>query len=127
MEHNNPLPKRNIFIVPEGYFEKMEHSIREKVHQKEKTNQTQFSWSRLAPVGIAAAIILIGLFKSPTEPSAGTPEELLADVSEEQLSLYLSVNESPGSESITTAAEHLDEFEEEYLFVNEKDSFINLN
>lgn len=127
MENNHPFPKRNIFIVPEGYFEKMEHSVRERVQNKESAAIPPFSWTRLAPVGVAAAILLIGLFIRPTGNSSGTPEEILADVSEEQLTLYLSMNESPGTESITISSENLDEFEEEYIFVNESDSFINLN
>lgn len=127
MEHNSPLPKRNIFIVPEGYFEQMEGLVKEKVKRPTAATVSPFTWNRLTPIGVVAAIILIGLFIRPTSSPTGSPEELLADVSEEQLSLYLSINESPGTESITSTSDNLDEIEQEYLFINETDSFINLN
>ena len=89
MKKLEDIPKNNIFEVPEGYFDKLPGVIQSRVAAKEK--QSTIGVYGLA-LKVALPLLTIGLavfliFRE-NDPH-GSPEDLLASVSTEQLSDYL--------------------------------------
>ena len=80
------IDKKETFKVPEGYFEDLPMKIQQRISQEEKPQRFSIpSWS----LALAASLLLIVTFVfilPGNEPSA---EELLAEVSQEELVEYL--------------------------------------
>ncbi len=95
MKKLDDIPKKNIFEVPDGYFDRLPMKIQARV---ETVNQTHTSpvWSlaiRYALPIVIAGFALVYFLK----PKAYETEELLASISNEHLVAYL--QESDISES----------------------------
>jgi hypothetical protein len=91
MKKLGDIPKKNIFEVPDGYFERLPLKIHGKVETAVETHSLPI-WNlaiRYALPAIIVAVALIYYFK----PSSYKTEELLADVSNEHLVAYLSESE----------------------------------
>ncbi|MFM9074654.1 MAG: hypothetical protein ACKORJ_03685 [Bacteroidota bacterium] len=106
----NPLTNKNIYTVPEGYFEALEHNIRQ------RTEAPASSAFRLSPftlklAGVAAMVTIAAWLFFP-EPTVGTsPEDLLAAVSDEHLEAYLTETSGPDAEDILLPGSLSDETE----------------
>jgi len=89
MKKLEDIPKNNIFEVPEGYFDKLPGIIQSRVAAKETAPGIGIYGLvlkvALPMMAIGLAVFLIFRENDPH----GTPEDLLASVSTEQLSDYL--------------------------------------
>lgn len=81
------IDKKNLFEVPEGYFEELPEKIQKKISDeggKPKTRDLP-AWT----LGIAASLLfLLGFFITMNDSSVDI-EAMLADVSEEDLATYV--------------------------------------
>ncbi len=88
MKRLDEIPKKSLFEVPEGYFEKLPGVIQARVAIPTAVGM---AWGRLAlryalPVLVLAAA---ALFIINREPGAEGPEEVIASLESEQLVAYL--------------------------------------
>ena len=91
MKKLEDIPKKNIFEVPEAYFERLPLRIQAKVETAPQTHSLPV-WNlalRYALPAVIAAVALVYYFK----PTSYETEELLAEVSNEHLVAYLSESE----------------------------------
>ena len=97
-EEKQPFSKRNIFTVQDGYFDVLES----KIHQRTRKNES-YSWyllkSNSFKVALAVATIVLAFFLWPSTDTT-SPEQLLTDVSEEELIRYLEENTLPEQDDI---------------------------
>jgi hypothetical protein len=118
MENNDKLPRRNIFIVPDNYFDSMESEIRKKISKPEKSLYAFFFSTRFRLAMVASVVVFaIMFFLLPNETPAD-PEALLAGVSDEELSRYLEENTLPESDDIL----YFNEYNEEDILTIELNS-----
>jgi hypothetical protein len=118
MENNDKLPRRNIFIVPDNYFDSMESEIRKKINKPEKSTYDFFFSTRFRLAMVASVVVFaIMFFLLPNETPAD-PEALLAGVSDEELSRYLEENTLPESDDIL----YFNEYNEEDILTIELNS-----
>ncbi len=114
--HNN-LPKRNLFTVPEGYFDRLEEEIR----QRTSTPAQKTVWVEPAVFKFAgvAALIAFAAYLFLPEPPPSSPEDLLTSVTTEHLEAYLAENSSPEAEDILLPGSLNDESEIDIYFEND--------
>ena len=101
------LDKKVPFTVPEGYFDELTNSIHDKIHRKPRREwipQGQLRWSMIA-ASLALLVTISWVFWPKDEVSA---EQLLAQVSEQDLIAYLDFQE-------LTEADLLDGISEDIL------------
>lgn len=81
------IDKKNKFEVPEGYFEDLPMKIQQRIEQEKKSPQTiQLPvWS----MALAASILLILSFVFIFNENEQSAEELLAEISQEELIAYV--------------------------------------
>ena len=102
------LEKKQVFSVPEGYFEELPGQVSHKLTQ----TQRRPLWIMLpffrygAAIASICLIILIGYFKT-TSPGSELvqPEAILAQVSGQEIVLYLQQNEISQYELVERASE----------------------
>lgn len=106
MNNNDKLPRRNIFIVPDNYFDSLESEIRKKISKPDNSPHA-FSFSTRFRLALVASVIVSStiFFLLPNETSSD-PEALLAEVSDEELSRYLEENTLPESDDILYYSEY---------------------
>jgi len=91
MKKLEDIPKKNIFEVPEGYFDRLPMNIQAKVETAGETHSLPV-WNLALRYALPIAIVAIAMvyyFK----PTSYQTEELLAEVSNEHLVAYLSESE----------------------------------
>jgi hypothetical protein len=101
MKNLENIPKRNIFEVPEGYFERLPGTIQARIAShapKEQRPYLGFALRYALPVMLLAAIAIF-VFAPENDPV-----DILSSVSTEQLHVYL-------DENGFTLDEILDQFE----------------
>ncbi len=109
------IPKKQVFDVPDGYFEKLSSTIQTRVAEKESRRLTTFF---ALPVMIryalpALVLVAIGVFWFQND-SQNDAESILASVSTEDLVAYLNDSEISTEELMNAAdfdAEDLDDIE----------------
>lgn len=109
MEDNNKLPRRNIFIVPDRYFDSLESEIREKTRKPERPYLGVIKspgW-KLAMV-TSVLLVLAVYFFIPSQAPADA-EALLAEVSDEELERYLEENTLPETDDILNYSEYTED------------------
>jgi hypothetical protein len=94
------LPKKNIYEVPAGYFEKLPQVIMTRVQEESRDRNpvwaflSQPFWLRSALAGL---VLLIGIFFvlniNPNNTTENNPTELIAQVSKNEAMNYLLNNE----------------------------------
>ncbi len=107
MKKLEEIPKKAVFEVPEGYFEKLPSRIAARIEAERTAASTgwwpEFGWApalRLAlPVVIVAAI---AIFLYRLGPSSSEPEQILASVSTEALYEFLEESDLTTDELIET-------------------------
>lgn len=103
MKHplEDPL-KKNPFTTPDGYFDRLDETIRQRIARETRPVLWQRHAFRLATV--AAGIALVAWFLIPAaEPQ--TAEEILARISTEEISRYLEVHDALAGEDVLLPAE----------------------
>jgi hypothetical protein len=133
MKNLENIPKKNIFEVPDGYFDKLPSRIQARLDM-EKPKAQQRPYFRYAlqyalPV-VLVVVAAIFIFK----PKSTSSEDILATVSTEQLIVYLDevdLNALTTDELIETFefdTETIEALEEEvyFNFDFENDDFTNL-
>ncbi|PZR38680.1 MAG: hypothetical protein DI538_09025 [Azospira oryzae] len=102
MKKLEDLPRKNIYQVPDGYFDKLPGVIQSRVARKE--NHHEVSWGlvfRYAFPVLLLAVAGIFWFNATT---LGSAEEELQTVNPEQLSLFLNDTDLSTEELIETVA-----------------------
>lgn len=93
MKKLEEITKKHPFTTPEGYFDKLPGVIQARVSTKQSTKQhspyMRYALQYALPVVLIIVATVFYLKPSTTE----APENLLASISEEQLSLYLETTE----------------------------------
>lgn len=88
MKNLENIPKKNIFEVPDGYFDKLPSSIQARLEsdspKREPKTYFRYALQYALPV-VLVAVAAIFIFK----PKSASVEDLLATVSTEQLIAYL--------------------------------------
>jgi len=119
----NDSHKKNIYKVPDGYFDELPQIIQTRIaEQNSKANHVWLSYGLKYALPIVLLIIVFTLsvinFNKPE-----TPEELLAEVSTEELILYLEESDITTEELIETVDyESMDlEFDNETDIINDSD------
>jgi len=92
MKRLDEIPKKTLFEVPEGYFEKLPGRIQDRISGPAQRSLTgpEMAWGKLAvryalPVAILGAV---GLFILNTRPVL-SPEDVIAGIESDQLVAYL--------------------------------------
>ncbi|HNV28556.1 MAG TPA: hypothetical protein PKJ83_05445 [Cyclobacteriaceae bacterium] len=111
MKKLEDIPKKNIFEVPEGYFEKLPGIIQSRVAKPDPTPWFAPTWKFALPI---LAFIAVGIiwFTSQTGDSI---EQQLASIQTEQLIAYLDDGDltmDDLAETVTWSETDLDELEE---------------
>lgn len=110
MENNSeekyPYSKRNIYTVPEGYFDVLETRIHQRTKKNENYIRDLLRVNSLR-LSIAAASVLLVIFLWP-DYNTSSPEQLLAEISEEQLARYLEENTPTEQDDILSYLEYND-------------------
>jgi hypothetical protein len=117
MKKLEDIPKKQVFNVPDGYFEKLSSTIQARVSEKESRRATTFL---VLPVVIryalpALVLAAVGVFWFQND-SQKDAESILASVSTEDLVAYLNDSEISTEELMNAAefdAEDLDDIESE--------------
>lgn len=95
MKKLDDIPKKNIFEVPEGYFDRLPMKIQERVEFSTQTPSASV-WSLSLRYALPVIVACFALFYY-LKPNAHETEELLASISNEHLIAFL--HESDVSES----------------------------
>ncbi len=111
MKKLEDIPKKNIFEVPEGYFEKLPGIIQSRVTKPEVTPWFAPIWKFALPV---LALVTVGIFWFNSQSDISI-EQQLADIQTEQLIAYLDDGDltmDDLAETVTWSETDLDELEE---------------
>jgi hypothetical protein len=114
MKKLEDISKKNIFEVPEGYFDRLPGVIQSRIVTKPKES---FQWTMALKYAIPVILLaVVGIFwfnNTPVNPYA--MEDQLATVQEDQLSLYLNdadLTTDDLAETMTWSEEDLIELED---------------
>jgi hypothetical protein len=113
MKRLDDIPKKNIYQVPEGYFDKLPGMIQTRVAESRKTGDFHFNWSFALRYALPALVLVIaGIFWFQ---SSSTIEQELEQIDVEQLSFFL---EDSGftteelAETVTWSEDDINELED---------------
>jgi hypothetical protein len=118
MKKLEDIPKKQVFDVPDGYFDKLTSTIQARVAEKESRRATAFlSLPGVVRYALPALVLAaIGIFWFQNNTSQKDPESILASVSTEDLVAYLNDSEISTDELMNAAgfdADDLDDIESE--------------
>lgn len=134
MKNLENIPKKNIFDVPDGYFDKLPSKIQARIGAKNPKVETKpyfrYALQYALPVVLLVVVAAIFIFK----PKNNSVEDMLASVSTEQLVAYLdevdmnALSTEELIESFEFDAETIEAIEQEvyFNFDLENDDFTNL-
>jgi len=115
------INKKNIHKVPEGYFDQLPQQIQARIAEQNATKKQfwlAYNLKYAIPIVLLLVVVAISIFNLSNESS---PEELLAEVSTEELILYLEDSDMTTEELI----EAIDYESIEIEFDNETDIIDN--
>jgi hypothetical protein len=112
MKKLEDIPKKQVFDVPEGYFEKLTSTIQARVAEKESRRaMTLLSLPAALRYALPALVLVaVGIFWFQNNASQTDAESILASVSTEDLVAYLNDSEISTDELMNAA-----EFDEDDL------------
>lgn len=133
MKNLENIPKKNIFEVPDGYFDKLPSSIQARIEAENPKPETRPYFRYALQYALPVVVIVVAavfIFK----PKSNSVEDMLASVSTEQLVAYLDevdVNALTTEELIESYefdTETIEAIEQEvyFNFDLENDDFTNL-
>jgi hypothetical protein len=111
MKKLEDIPKKNIFEVPEGYFDRLPGVIQARVAKPEVT---PWYWSPVVKFALPLVLVAVGLFWFVNRSNQSI-EQQLAGIQTEQLIAYLEdsdLNVEELTESVTWSDSDLEELEE---------------
>lgn len=111
MKKLEDIPKKNIFEVPEGYFDRLPGVIQARVAKPEVT---PWYWSPVVKFALPLVLVAVGLFWFVNRSNQSI-EQQLAGIQTEQLIAYLEdsdLNVEELTESVTWSDTDLEELEE---------------
>lgn len=103
-KNNDRLSRKNIFTVPEGYFDKLEVSIHARTAKKESPVFILLKTPAFR-LATAAACLVAAFMLWPTTEQVNA-EELLSEVSDDQLLRYIEENTLPESDDILSYGDY---------------------
>jgi len=90
MKKLEDIPKKEIFNVPEGYFENLPGIIQARVTKQDKERQIRPAFSYAVRYALAVVVLCaLGIFWFTSQPQVTTAESLLASIQTEDLVAYL--------------------------------------
>lgn len=89
MKKLEDIPKKNIFEVPEGYFEKLPGIIQSRVAAPDQRSVPVFSFGLRFAVPVLAALAIAAIFWLSNGNAEVNAESILASVQTEDLVAYL--------------------------------------
>ena len=104
LKNDDRLSRRNIYTVPEGYFDKLEASIQARTAKKESPVLI-FLKTPAFRLATAAACLVAAFMLWPTTEQVSA-EELLSEVSDDQLLRYIEENSLPESDDILSYGDY---------------------
>jgi hypothetical protein len=111
MKKLEDIPKKQVFEVPEGYFDKLTSTIQARVAEKESRRAMTFSLPAVMRYALPALVLVgVGIFWFQNNASQKDAESILASVSTEDLVAYLNDSEISTDELMNAA-----EFDEDDL------------
>jgi len=90
MKKLEDIPRKNIFEVPDGYFEKLPGIIQSRVTSGEKQSTPAFSLALRFAVPLVLVIAIAAVFWLNQPETDANPQSILASVQTEDLVAYLS-------------------------------------
>jgi hypothetical protein len=126
MKKLEDIPKKEIFNVPDEYFEKLPSQIQNRIGEKK---QSTFSFSMGLKYALPAFVLIMAIFWFyPKSTDMQNSESILASVATEDLVAYLNDSEVSTEdviESVDFSGTDLDEIEESIYEVNDNESLEN--
>ena len=119
MKKLDDIPKKVIFTVPDGYFDRLPGVIQSRIPEKKDEKAFQLSWSFTLKYALPV-LIFIGIGLVWLQRSNGSLEEKLSLIDTEQLTYYLDDSELTAeelAETMTWSTEDLDALEEDVFSV----------
>lgn len=102
MKKLEDIPKKNIFQVPEGYFDELPGRVQARISAGNVSRATSWSWTtalRYALPSLVAVALFAGWWLKNDAPE-GDAEAILASIETEQLAAYLEEYELIGDDLI---------------------------
>lgn len=117
MKKLEDIPKKQVFEVPDGYFEKLSSTIQSRVAEKESRRASIFSFPAAVRYALPAIILIaVGVLWFNTPATQNDTESMLASINTEDLVAYLNDSEISTEELVNAAefdAGDLDDIESE--------------
>jgi hypothetical protein len=101
MKKLDEIPKKNIFEVPDGYFDRLPMKIQARLEAPTQTQSVQV-WSLAFRYALPSVVTVFALIYF-LRPKSYEPEELLAGIASEHLIAYLSDSDINESELLEAA------------------------
>jgi hypothetical protein len=91
MKRLEEIPKKDIFEVPDGYFDKLPGVIQSRIADPRPASITVASYRLALKYAVPVVVITLAAFFifRGNDPVSNNPEEMLAAVSTEELATYL--------------------------------------
>ncbi|WP_424964179.1 hypothetical protein [Ekhidna sp.] len=112
MKHKlDDIDKKEVFKVPEGYFEGLPMRIQKRVDSEKPVTRQQFTpkWG----LALAASIALVVTFVFVLYNNGPSPEDMLAEISQDELVAYLELMELDEYEIASAFDEDMEIFDKE--------------
>lgn len=90
MKKLEDIPKKNIFEVPDGYFEKLPGVIQSRVTNRERKSMPAFNFALRFAVPVLVAMAIAAVFWLSRAETNANAQSILASVQTEDLVAYLS-------------------------------------
>ena len=90
MKKLDHIPKKNIYEVPEGYFDRLPGIIQSRIAEEKKVYERPAYFQLALKYALPMlALIAVLFFVVRNDQVNGNPEEMLAAISSEELTIYL--------------------------------------
>lgn len=115
--------KKNIYKVPEGYFDELPGKIQAKIHSETNEKPSKQIWLNTSVrYAVAAAIVLLiawwGIFR-PSTIEIADPDKLLSEIPTAELVAYIETSDMTADEILDEV--YLDEQSFDRVFETEQD------
>lgn len=124
------LPKKNVYLVPDRYFDQLPGRVMARVREKESVENPVALLSfwrqpllRGALAGLALVLSFIYIFTFTAQPSApaASGEDLLANVTEKEAVDYLMASDQLEAQDLTTLPLPEEDLSHEFLQVSQEE------
>lgn len=109
MKKLDDIPKKNIYEVPEGYFDKLPTVIQSRIAQQDGGRSPFFSFSLRFALPALALVIIVGVWLLNSSEDDVNAEQLLASVDTSELVAYLEESDITTDELLETVSLNQDD------------------